>query len=473
MTTETNVIKQPSTSRADNPSKDKIVKLKHYQAQFIRSARRHPAMVSAWGTGKSMCGIGRAMMLSDAYPKNLGVIFRKEFTDLRDSTLKDFEEYTALKIDSTREIHRPNGSVIMFRHLEELNNIQNMNLGWYWIEQAEELETDKEFVTLMGRLRRKDVPHSGFITANVKGKNWIYELFKLAQLADSELIEAKTFDNADNLPEDFIKSLETVKATRPEIYARFVENDWNIADDELIVLPYDIVKACVDNKIPFEENTVYKRHVTVADIAGESEKSDETVIYDLIEGTIKDQEIYRGASHMDTVGRIQAHAQRNGSRVICVDKVGEGAGTFSRLKEVYETDSSVIVYGFDGRLSAPEGLAHETYGSYKAYAWFKAADYFRKRIAAIPDDKILIKQLVSVPYKYTSGGGGKRELVDKDKIKKLLGGSPDRADAYVMGLDALEKCNAVKEIDLQSQKRNKTYIPEVFRNVKRDRFAIA
>ncbi|MBK7546268.1 MAG: hypothetical protein IPI56_11090 [Elusimicrobia bacterium] len=49
----------------------------------------------------------------------------------------------------------PNKSEILFRHLEEIHGVvQNMNLGWFWIEQAEELETDETFNVLRGRLRR-------------------------------------------------------------------------------------------------------------------------------------------------------------------------------------------------------------------------------------------------------------------------------------------------------------------------------
>src|SRR3990172_5691644 len=119
------------------------IRLKTFQDAFIFSQSRYPAFIGAWATGKSMCGIMRGMKLSEDYPNNLGVIFRREFRDLEDSTCRDFENYTKLKIDSHREV-RVGSSVIMFRHLEELNNIQNLNLGWFWIEQAEELDSDEQ-----------------------------------------------------------------------------------------------------------------------------------------------------------------------------------------------------------------------------------------------------------------------------------------------------------------------------------------
>jgi len=189
-------------------------------------------MVSAWGTGKSFCLIAKAMDLSEYYPNNLGVIFRKQWVDLRDSTMMDFEKYTGLKIDSQRNVTLDNGSVIMFRHLEELNNIQNINLGWFGIEQAEELESDNEFFTLWGRLRRQNASLQGFIVANTRGSNWIKRVFKDGGIRNdkgellSELIEAETSDNACNLRQEYLDSLEVLKVQKPQKYNRFVKNSW-------------------------------------------------------------------------------------------------------------------------------------------------------------------------------------------------------------------------------------------------------
>ena len=56
-------------------------KLEKFQMDFVTSRARFPAFVAAWGTGKSMCGILKAMDLSIRYPNNLGLIVRKNFTD--------------------------------------------------------------------------------------------------------------------------------------------------------------------------------------------------------------------------------------------------------------------------------------------------------------------------------------------------------------------------------------------------------
>jgi len=461
---------------------DTVINLKDWQARFIRSETRYPALVGGWGIGKDLCSIARGMMLSDKYPNNLGMIARLEATDLADSTIKDFESYTGLKVNSHRNATLSNGSEIMFRHLEELteNNLNNMNLGWVTLIQADEIETDSIFIKATGRLRRchktceralmilsgKTPPQdllctcyqSGFISANVNAEDWICKLWGSPELGiqgtleDAELIEARTHDNADVLPAAYIKSLEEVKRSRPEMYDRYVLNSRKVTSDKFVVLSMGLLNGVVNWTPPVMPDQTMEKRITVCDPAegdtnldddtGEG-GGDETVIYDFINGKISDQEIYNDYKLMDTVGRVQAHAKLNGSTLICVDKIGVGAGVYARLEEIYEGDEKMKIYGFDSRLTPPNGIEEETYANYKTYAWFKARDkFFIPRLCSLPDDPILKRQLAGIRYRYTSGGkGGKYILESKKKMKRILGCSPDRADAYIMGLDAVDQAN--------------------------------
>jgi hypothetical protein len=214
------------------------VQLKPWQDKFIFSPKRYPGQWSGWATGKSMDLIFRSMIYSEQIPNNLGIIFRREFTDLRDSTIRDFEKYTGLKVNSERSVAFKNGSVILFRHIEEINNIQNINLGWFGIEQAEELDSDAEFFMLFGRLRRDlnstkefnelGLPlRSGFVIGNA-GDHWGKRLWHDGELEDSECIEATTWDNQDILPQDYLDGLRILEKQKPEIYKAYVLNDWNV-----------------------------------------------------------------------------------------------------------------------------------------------------------------------------------------------------------------------------------------------------
>ncbi len=224
----------------ESPKADFIYQ--NWQYDFVYAQAPYPAMISAWGTGKSMSLIFRALLYAQCIPNNLIYILRREWVDLKDSTIKDFELYTGMTVGSDRNVKLPNGSVIMFRHIEELNragkNLQNVNLGAFFIEQAEELPTDREFFILFGRLRRKVAPneyfkalclpdHTGCVVGNVAGDNWIKKLWKDKRDPQFPLFEAITQDNAANLPKDFLDGLELLKARKLDIYNRFVMNDWS------------------------------------------------------------------------------------------------------------------------------------------------------------------------------------------------------------------------------------------------------
>lgn len=127
-----------------------------FQVPFVWATNRFPGMIAGWGTGKTMWALIKGMNLSQEYDNNLGVIVRSKYTDLRDSTMKDFHRYTENRIpipQGTKEA-RIGNSTILFRHAKELSGLQNVNLGWFYIEQAEEFPTATQFDLLRGRLRR-------------------------------------------------------------------------------------------------------------------------------------------------------------------------------------------------------------------------------------------------------------------------------------------------------------------------------
>jgi hypothetical protein len=213
---------------------ESLVKLNAKQIQFCNSKNRFPAFVGGWGCGKTMCGILRGMLLSETFSDNLGLIVRKKFTDLRDSTLKDFERYTGLSVKKDdKEVKLPNGSVIMFRHGEELSGLQNVNLGWFMIEQGEEFESAEQFDLLRGRLRRNESRiRQGMVIANTAGHNWIWDRWKNRQLEGYELTEANIDDNREHLPADTLADWERLRIESPRKYNRYVLNSWEDYDLE-------------------------------------------------------------------------------------------------------------------------------------------------------------------------------------------------------------------------------------------------
>jgi hypothetical protein len=448
--------------------KDNVYHLKPFQDKFIFTPSRFPALVSAWGTGKTFSLITRALKSCKEHSNNLGLIVRKEFTDLRDSTIRDFEKYTGMKLNGSRDAVFPNGSTIMFRHLEELHghNLQNMNLGFYGIEQAEELDTDEVFMVLRGRLRREGVDHWGAIIANTNGHNWIYNTWKVNPQKEFELSEATTFDNADILPATFIEDLKRLETEKPKVYRRFVMNSWDDTDAVDLVIDPEWVRNSKARQLYMVHPI--KKIVTI-DVARYGD--DKTVFYaiessqDELFRTIA-KESHEKKSTMEIVGRAVLFAQKHGIKAFAVDEIGVGAGVVDRLKEL---GHQVIAVNSSEKSNDPE-----KYYNTRAEIYAKGAELFQdNKVSVLADDIELQEQLSWAKYKVIKSNG-LIQIEAKDDIKERYGRSPDNADAFLAGLWALRRVRQEKNPETMHEEKvgwqGGNYTPEWAQVVQIERY---
>lgn len=114
---------------------------------------------------------------------------------------------------------------------------------------------------------------------------------------------------------------------------------------------------------------------------------------------------------------------------ILVDVIGLGGGVVDRLYEL-----GLPVRGINVAESAS---SKDIYARLRDELWFKARDWFLKRDCSLPDDSLLMGELVSPLYSFTSSG--KMQVESKSDMKRRGHKSPDLADAFVLtfagGLD--------------------------------------
>lgn len=150
--------------------------------------------------------------------------------------------------------------------------------------------------------------------------------------------------------------------------------------------------------------------------------SDETVIAVRRGNNVRIHKTYTSRSLMETAGHIVDCARQYnapGMRVV-IDDVGLGGGVTDRLKEM-----GVPCEGFNGGSAATEP---RLYPNRRSEAWFAFAEQINQ--VDIDPDEMLGADLVAP--KYSLDSSGRRVVEAKDKTKKRLGRSPDRADAVLM-----------------------------------------
>ena len=184
------------------------------QKTFHQSEAKFRCFLGAWRAGKTYSGCIEALKQSLLYKNNFGLIGRKNFTDLRDTTIKTFFELCpeeAIRDYNKTEHHLTlkNGSEILFRELKDGLGLGSLNLGFFYIDEAEQVQ-ESLFERLTGRLSLNTVSRQcGWITSNPPNKDhWIYKRFAEQSINDYEIFYASTYENKQYLPAGYIETLE-------------------------------------------------------------------------------------------------------------------------------------------------------------------------------------------------------------------------------------------------------------------------
>jgi PBSX family phage terminase large subunit len=195
------------------------------QKTFLESPKRYVSYVGGFGSGKSIVGCWRSIILAMMYPGNLGIICRNTYPELRDTTMRTFFEecpeeiiHKFNKVENLLTFKPVKGSgkqsQIIFRSLDNYEKFRSLEIGYFFIDEASEVK-EEAFLTLCGRLRNPNADdHFGFITSNPSTtRHWMYKRFVEGDCNDSsqyQIIRAPTSENRKHLPEGYEDGLREV-----------------------------------------------------------------------------------------------------------------------------------------------------------------------------------------------------------------------------------------------------------------------
>lgn len=370
------------------------------------------------------------------YPIPIGFMGRKQSTDFNDTTLETWKKFIPEDFyeirTSDKEIIIHNTVKIQYGGFDSEDTVKKFNsaeYGFGFIDQAEEVSQD-DYGTFKGTLRLKigDTPlrYKTLLTAN-PAPCWLKDEFITQQSRGNEFIQALPTDNPF-LPPDYVDTLTDAFKHRPELLEAYLHGNWDTLGSGKIVIKPIWVQASINRVL--KEN--FKRRVISCDPARFGE--DETVIYVFEDGKIIDSMIYGQRDTMQTAGNLVVFKNKYKAEFIAVDSTGVGSGVVDRLRELREP---VIDVNF-GSKATTEPKQKKFYNR-RAQIWWEAGEMFANEEVSIPDDRDLRTQLVNCEYEVSSSG--KIKLESKADIKKRMSGrSPDRGDAFVLGLHALQFC---------------------------------
>lgn len=408
------------------------IKLIPQQEHFLQSAKRFPCFIGGIGTGKTFMLLLKIWRYCETFPKARALITRNEFTDLRDSTMKDFHDYFNVTVGVDKEYQFPNGSVIMFRHGSELNTLKNITLDIAAIEQGEEFLDETQFNFIRDRLRGRNGPYQQLcVIANANGHNWLWKLWVNNPGDEYDLITATSFDNENHLPKEFINDLRRMEKDAPHHYAQYVMNSFEEMEQDDFVFNFQELleaKTRIMTDVPG-----YGYKIMGFDIARFGNDKCAAVGIQQI-GVLKWKVFHiEQWEHKDlnyTTGRILAIANEHKVNESIIDEDGLGGGPLDFIKQGRKRDDFI---GFRNK-----GLGFDRdrfFCNPRTQAAFKAKEYVSKGWMSIPYDE-LINELMTLRYKFANDG--RKILVSKDEMKKQGIKSPNEADAYLMACSLME-----------------------------------
>ena len=374
--------------------------------------------------GKTAWLVNEAIRQSIKYSGNRGYLCCAEFSTFKKTTLETLlrflpeEAYAPPLGDYHKTDHYiklRNGSIIYFGGLrgdeEGVKRIKGLELGWFGIDQAEEV-SENPFLWLCSRLNLvlPGLHWKGLLTAN-PAPGWLRDRFIEQCLPDHRFIPATLKDNP-YVPASYGDELRQLYPE--EMAKRLLDGAWDIEEGKNL-FPYSAIRDAVNRDLPAVGDKV-----AGFDVAYEGK--DESVFLLRQGNKILHIEAWSGEKTTYSAGRVSRLIYEYKPTVVYIDSVGIGVGVVDPL-EVQNYPIQAVNVG-------EKALDHELYANKRAELFNLLAKKFREGEIDIPDDSKLTSQLASIKYDYNVRN--QMLIMSKEQMKRHGFKSPDYADALML-----------------------------------------
>lgn len=329
------------------------------------------------------------------------------------------EEIIKRKNESELYVELINGSIIAIKGADNPDSIRGQDYAGVFIDEWP-LMKGIVWEEILRPIIAQDKKRWAMFAFTPKGQNFVYDYWlKADHWADwyksfLPVSKSKMIDEVE---------LEKAKREMPEeLFNQEFECSF-LADDQNTL----ISAKAVENLKNVHKHEREIRKIVSCD---PSQGGDECVIYAFENTAIKEMKIVNTKDTMQIVGEIAVMMNKHNTRTCAVDSIGIGAGIYDRLREM---GKHVI-----GINSAERASDEVKFYNRRAEMWWYLMELIKEGRVAYPEDPELRRELSFVKYRVVNSNG-KILLEPKDETKELLGRSPDRADAFVYGVWALQQ----------------------------------
>jgi hypothetical protein len=393
------------------------------------------------GGGKTALGCYWQLKQRLKYPNTRGLIGRAVLKTLKETTLVSFFQVAKMQgLEAGKhykyngqmsQIELFNGSVILLKDLyaypsdPNFDELGSLEITDAFIDEANQIE-DKARNIIKSRIRyqldENELIPKVLYTCN-PAKNWTYSEFYKPQV-DGTIAKNKQFipsliDDNPFISRHYKENLLTLDTVSKE---RLLFGNWEYSNDPSILIEYDkILDSFNSGYIPTGP------HYITCDVARFG--SDSTVV-GIWDGFRVKLHQYNGKSVVEVaeiIKQFQAEHQVPNSQIV-VDEDGVGGGVVDILRcKGFVNNSSP--------LENPITRQKENFDNLKSQCYFKLAELMNDNkifinASGTTKEKI-IQELEQVKQKSVDNDG-KKGVMPKDKVKALIGRSPDFSDCLAM-----------------------------------------
>jgi hypothetical protein len=210
--------------------------------------------------------------------------------------------------------------------------------------------------------------------------------------------------------------------------------------EEGVLFDFGELKRAVHNQPVMSPDRI----VVALDPAGEGE--DEAVFYVMNNGNVIERKFIKTSKDPELAAEAIMLINKYKAQVFIADSIGNAVADIVSML-LGDNKRSVKVIKF----KSSEKAKDPTYFNRRDEVYHLASVQMRSGNVQVDDDYTLMKQLNATKY---SKDNGRIYISSKEEIKKLIGSSPDRADAWVLAVEALKYTHSRLEVE-QSEKYRK------------------
>lgn len=403
------------------------------QIEAHRCRAKYLLFGGSMGGGKSWFLCAEAIKQAMKYNGNRLAIVRKELSVLRKTTLITFFSICPKEIiqnfnQTSLEITFINGSVLTFLDANIskdplLQKIKGLEIGWFGLDESNEVSV-VVYNILKTRLRwilpnGEKPQYEGRLTSNPEA-GWLIPTFIQSTNKDEVYIQSLTTDNYDESSE-YVQNLKDAFKDNPNLLQKYLYADWSLVDT---------INQLFQSEIILKSSEKINNGITGLSMGVDVARygDDRTVFIILKDGNIELIESYSKTAITEVVTRtIQLiNDFKIEPNFVGIDSVGLGAGVVDSLKQQgYE------VVELQGGVKPEETEIEDSFKPFnlRSQMYYKLRkDLINGQVGNLTNESLRL-ELQSIKYEIYADRTVK--VVSKEAIKKLLGKSPDFADALV------------------------------------------